>query len=187
MISDDDMRMLDLATKEFGRVLGVPGALGPQPSRCAGWSTRAVADHVLGGAIRYTHYFTGGDPEEAAWTRTADHIGDDAGAAHRRLSDALRGAFAAHRDDGIVLHHPVRDVDAPTLLVMRVQELVLHSWDIASVADPAVELHPELCEFLLDRGEPVRVMLRSAGALGDAADPSGDGPTARVLAEWGRA
>lgn len=186
MISDDDMRMLDRATESFGRILSRPGAIGPRPSRCAEWSTREVANHVLGGAIRYAHYFSGGDPAEIAWSRTADHLGDDAPAAHRELASALRDQLDRHRDDGIVLHHPIQDVDATTLLVLRVQELVLHGWDIASAAEPSVELDPQLCAFLLERGEPVRAMLREAGSLATPATPVDDSPTARVLAACGR-
>ncbi|MCL2534572.1 MAG: maleylpyruvate isomerase family mycothiol-dependent enzyme [Nocardiaceae bacterium] len=186
MISDNDLQKLDLATEAFERVLCGDHAIGTQPSRCPGWSTRDVANHVLGGAIRYTQYFSDDDQAVIAWTRTADHVGTDPVGAHRKLSDALRREFVDHRDDDIVLHHPIQDVDAATLLVMRVQELVLHSWDIASVTEPDTELDPSLCRFLLDRGEPVRTMLRAAGALGSASAPSGDGLTAQLLAEWGR-
>jgi uncharacterized protein (TIGR03086 family) len=186
MISEDDLQKLDLATDAFERVLSDEDLIGTQLSRCPGWSTRDVANHVLGGAIRYTHYFSGGDPAEIAWTRTADHVGRDPARAHRTLADALRREFVDHRDDGIVLHHPIQDVDAPTLLVMRVQELVLHSWDIASVAEPDIELDPSLCRFLLDRGETVRTILRTAGALGHATTPVSGRLTAEVLAEWGR-
>ncbi|WP_068159510.1 maleylpyruvate isomerase N-terminal domain-containing protein [Rhodococcus phenolicus] len=188
MITDDDLQMLDLATRTFGDILGAEGALGDRASRCDGWSTRDVANHVLGGAVRYAHYFTGGDPSEVAWTRTADLVGDDAVEAHRRLTDALRREFVEHRDDDeLVLHHPIRDVDVSTLLVLRVQELLLHGWDIASVADPDVELDPRLCRFVLDRGEPVRAMLRGHGVLGEETAPGRDGSTAAVLAAWGRA
>lgn len=186
MISDGDLEKLDLATETFEGVLRGEDAIGPQPSRCPGWSTRDVANHVLGGAIRYAHYFSGVDPAEIAWSRTADHVGDDPAGAHRKLADALRREFVDHRDDGIVLHHPLQDVGAPTLLVMRVQELVFHGWDIASVAEPGIELDPSLCRFLLDGGETVRTMLRTHGVLGHGTTPAGGGLTAKVLAEWGR-
>jgi len=187
MITDEDLRMLDHATATFEQILTTDGALGDLPSRCAGWSTRDVANHVLGGAIRYTHYFTGGSGDDVAWTRTADHAGDDAVAVHRTLCAALRDEFVAHRDDAdLALHHPIRDVDVVTLLVLRVQELVLHGWDIASVTAPGTELDPDLCRYLLDRGAPVRAMLRDGGKLGAALTPDGDGPAAAVLAEWGR-
>lgn len=186
MISDDDLGMLDLATEEFERALRGDGAIGSAPSRCEGWSTREVANHVLGGAVRYTLYFSGADPVKIAESRTADHLGDDAVESHRTLSAALRKEFVEHRDDGIVLPHLIADVDAPTLLVMRVQELVLHSWDIVSVFEPDMPLDPALCRFLLDRGSEVRAMLRSHGALGPVSTSADTTLTARVLAEWGR-
>lgn len=186
MISDDDLQRLDLATDVFGQLLSEQHLIGSQPSRCEGWSTRDVANHVLGGSIRYAHYFTVGDPAEVAWSRTADHAGDDPSSAHHELAAALRREFVRHRDDRIVLHHPLEDVDASTLLVMRVQELVLHGWDIASVIDPDVEMDPGLCRFLLDRGESVRAMLREHGAIGPETKPAGAWLTSQVLAAWGR-
>ncbi|WP_137724179.1 maleylpyruvate isomerase family mycothiol-dependent enzyme [Prescottella subtropica] len=186
MITDDDLQYLDDATTLFETVLGGGTLDEARPSRCPGWSTRDVANHVLGGAIRYAHYFSGADPAEVFWTRTAEIAGDDPIGTHRRLAAVLRGEFDAHRDDGIVLPHPIQAVDAPTLLVMRVQELALHTWDIAAATDPDVVLDPSLCRFLLDRGEPVRTILRSADALGPATTPVGDGLTAQVLAAWGR-
>lgn len=186
MITDDDLRKLDLATNGFERILRADGVIGTTPSRCPGWSTRDVANHVLGGAVRYTQYFWGPDPARIAWSRTADHLGNDPVGAHRTLAEALRLEFVEHRDDGIVLQHPLGDVDAHTLLVMRVQELVLHQWDIASAFEPDTELDPALCRFLLDRGGEVRTMLRSNGALGPVTAAPGEGLTARVLAEWGR-
>lgn len=186
MISDDDLQQLDRASDVFGGVLSEDGLVGPQESRCEGWSTRDVANHILGGAIRYTNYFPGGDPSKIVWSRTAEHLGDDARKSHDDLAQALRREFVLHRDDGIILHHPVQDVDAPTLLVMRVQELVLHAWDIASIADPAVEIDPELGRFLLDRGGPVRTILRGPGALGPETDSRDTSITEQVLAAWGR-
>ncbi|MFD4369488.1 maleylpyruvate isomerase family mycothiol-dependent enzyme [Rhodococcus sp. NPDC058521] len=186
MISDDDLQLLDCATGVFGQLLSAERLIGSQPSRCPGWSTHDVANHVLGGAIRYTNYFPDGDPSKIVWSRTAEHLGDDPRKSHDDLAQALRREFVRHRDDGIILHHPVQDVDAPTLLVMRVQELVIHAWDIASITDPAVEIEPALGRFLLDRGEPVRTILRAPGALGPETDPSGTGLTERVLAAWGR-
>ncbi|WP_305091445.1 maleylpyruvate isomerase family mycothiol-dependent enzyme [Prescottella sp. R16] len=186
MITDDDLQHLDAATTLFETVLGRDNLDGARPSLCPGWSTRDVVNHVLGGAIRYAHYFTGADPAEIAWTRTAEIAGDDPIGTHRRLAAVLRGEFDAHRDDGIVLPHPIRAVDAPTLLVMRVQELVLHTWDIAAATDPDVVLEASLCRFLLDRGEPVRTILRSADALDPATTPADDSLTAQVLAAWGR-
>ncbi|QDQ96175.1 maleylpyruvate isomerase N-terminal domain-containing protein [Tomitella fengzijianii] len=189
-VTDADLRLLSRATDGFGAVLARTDLTGDDASRCAGWTFRDVANHVLGGAIRYEHYFAGGDPAEVAWSRTHDHAGDDAAAAHRRLSAALDARIVGHRDSAITLHHPLADIDVPTLLVLRVQELVLHGWDIASVAAPAVAIDPELGAFLLERGAPVRALLRDHGALGPASDAgtsdAGDSLTARVLAAWGR-
>ncbi|WP_182358775.1 maleylpyruvate isomerase N-terminal domain-containing protein [Tomitella gaofuii] len=186
-ITDADLRLLTRATDGFGAVLARTDLTGDDAGRCAGWTLRDVANHVLGGAIRYQHYFSGGDPAEVAWSRTADHAGGDAAAAHRRVSAMLNDRITEHRGSAITLHHPLADIDVPTLLVLRVQELVLHGWDIASVAAPSVTIDPALGVFLLERGASVRTLLRDHGALGPEHDPGAEADlTARVLAAWGR-
>lgn len=185
MISEDDLQKLDLATDAFERVLSDEDLIGTQLSRCPGWSTRDVANHVLGGAIRYTHYFSGGDPAEIAWTRTADHVAATRPGPIERLPThfAANSSTIATTASSCTIRSRT---STRQLLVMRVQELVLHSWDIASVAEPDIELDPSLCRFLLDRGETVRTILRTAGALGHATTPVSGRLTAEVLAEWGR-
>ncbi|WP_182347066.1 maleylpyruvate isomerase N-terminal domain-containing protein [Tomitella gaofuii] len=185
-ITDADLRLLTRATAGFGTVLARTDLTGDAVSRCTGWTLRDVANHVLGGAIRYEHYFSGGDPAEVAWSRTADHAGD-AAAAHHRVSETLNDRIAEHREGSVTLHHPLADIDVPTLLVLRVQELVLHGWDIASVDAPSVTIDPAIGAFLLKRGAPVRMLLRDHGALGPEHDPGAEADlTARVLAAWGR-
>jgi uncharacterized protein (TIGR03086 family) len=189
MVDAIDLGALDRATEIFLQELHLPDVADLDlPTACGDWAIKDVVNHVCGGALRYMHYLKGGMPEQISWTRTADHVGDDPRAAHANVSADLRRLFA-QPDAGLIrAHHPAQTISGDELLVMRVQELAVHAWDIASAMDATATIDNDLAIYILDRGARILRILREYGRYDtetEPVDPQAPAP-ARLLALTGR-
>jgi uncharacterized protein (TIGR03086 family) len=183
-----DLDTLDRATQAFSQVLGsLDVAAYDRRTACGDWTVKDIANHVCGGALRYAHYLRGAMPEEIAWTRTADNVGDDPQATHDNLSAKLRTLFAEPSAGSIRAHHPMQTVSGATLLRMRVTELTVHAWDIASALDATSTIDDNLAAYILHRGASILRVQREHGHFIDVgpADPHAPAP-ARLLSLTGR-
>ncbi|MGW6375754.1 TIGR03086 family metal-binding protein [Rhodococcus sp. NPDC055112] len=188
VLEPEDLDALDRATQSFSQVLGsLDAAELSRPTTCGDWTIKDVANHVCGGAVRYAHYLRGGMPEGAVWTRTADHVGDDPRVAHEHLSAELRTLFAQPDAGSIRAHHPMKTVSGGALLRMRVEELVVHAWDIESTLDAESSIDNALAVYILDRGAAILQTQREHGYFADV-EPAGRHAAApeRLLASTGR-
>jgi len=188
MLDSTDLDTLDRATQSFSKVLGsLDSAAFDRQTACGDWTVKDVANHVCGGALRYAHYLRGGVPEEIAWTRTANNVGNDPRAAHDNLSAELRTLFAQPDAGSILAHHPMQTVSGGALLRMRVAELAVHAWDIASSLDATSTIDNDLAVYTLDRAAAILQVQREHGYFAgvEPADPHAPAP-ARLLALTGR-
>lgn len=188
MVVTTDLATLDRATQLFSQVLA---SLRPEdldrPTACGEWTIRDIANHVCGGAMRYAHYMRGGTADEVAWTRAADHVGDRPRAVHEQGSAELRRLFAQPGAGSIRAHHQLQTVSGSELLYMRVEELAVHAWDIASTLDPTATIDPTLAAYVLDRGNSIIQMQRNHGYFAEVAPADTDAPAAvQLLALTGR-
>ncbi|WP_157864244.1 TIGR03086 family metal-binding protein [Mycolicibacter heraklionensis] len=188
MLDSTDLDMLDRATQSFSQVLeSLDTNVLDRPSRCGVWTVKDVANHVCGGALRYAHYLRGGLPDEIAWTRTADNVGNDPRAAHDNLSAELRTLFAQPETGSIRAHHPMQTVSGTVLLRMRVVELAVHAWDIASTLDARSTIDNDLATYILDRATSILQTQRGHGYFADVEPSSPEAPApTRLLALTGR-
>lgn len=188
VLDSTDLDTLDRATQSFSQVLGsLDAEVLDRPTACGDWTVKDVANHVCGGALRYAHYLRGGMPEEIAWTRTADNVGDDPRAAHDNLSAELRTLFAQPGAGSIRAHHPMQTISGGELLRMRVAELAVHAWDIASTLDATSTIDNDLAAYILDRGASILQAQREHGYFADVERAHPDAPApARLLALTGR-
>ncbi|MGH3629478.1 MAG: TIGR03086 family metal-binding protein [Sciscionella sp.] len=188
LLDSTDLDMLDRATRSFSQVLEpLDVTTLDRPTACGDWTVKDVANHVCGGALRYAHYLRGGMPEEIAWTRTADNVGNDPRAAHDNLSAELRTLFAQPAAGSIRAHHPMQTVSGGALLRMRAVELAVHGWDIASTLDATSTIDNDLAVYLLDRAASILRAQRERGYFADV-EPAGQHATAsaQLLALSGR-
>lgn len=118
------------------------------PSPCEGWTVRDVAQHVVGGAVRYRLLLEGFGEEAIAPTRAQDQLGDDPAGSDAAKSAALM-AVARSADLTALVQHPAGVRSGRELLNLRVVECVVHAWDIAAGSAQALDLEPELCAFAL--------------------------------------
>ena len=75
-----------------------------------------------------------------------------------------------------VVDHPLGPLTAERLLTMRVFDIALHSWDLATAIGCSGDLDPALADFVLD------IVLNEAPGMGFGIEPCGDvGPGAIAM------
>lgn len=187
-LDSTDLDALDRATQSFSQVLrSLDTDVLDLHTACGDWTVKDVANHVCGGALRYAHYLRGGTPEEIAWTRAADNVGDDPCAAHDNVSAELRTLFAQPGAGSIRAHHHMQVVSGGVLLRMRVIELAVHAWDIASALDDTSTIDNDIAAYILDRAPSILRAQRERGYFADVEPASPGAPApARLLALTGR-
>ena len=183
-LTRDDLAVLDRATELFAAALAAP--LDGDCEACPGWSRRDVANHVLGGGLRYAAYFPGLPESEIGWTRTADHAGDKPVPALYRTAGGLRKELARARDADALVRHRLAEIPVRDLLALRVFELLVHAHDL----DPATwesEGAEELAAWTVAHARDVVELMRTFAVVADARPvPIGADARTRLLALSGR-
>ena len=116
------------------------------PTPCTDWNVRQLLNHLVGGNKMFTARVTGGGEVD----RSADHVGSDHVASFRTSVADLRSAFAADGALDGVYQGPFGEAPGHTLLRMRVNEFMVHSWDLARATGQSTDLDPELAAECLE-------------------------------------
>ena len=185
-----------LESRRLGQYLrGLPEGAWEQPSACQRWAIGDVVAHLVGGAQMYSeHIFRGlqgdaaapegfpppgaSDPEvlgslnahRAIFRRTG--LGDQLLTAFQTSDDQLNQLMAGLSlpDWGKPCYHPIGILPVRTFVSLRMFELALHGWDVASRLEPDAGLSADCCPMLLElvssagRGMVVQI------AVGNASD-----------------
>src|SRR5699024_1909610 len=125
----EHLDVLDSATGLFARALADP--LECDVAACPGWSRRELANHVLGGGLRYAAYFSRLPESEFDWTRTTDHAGGRPVPALYRTAAGLRKEFVRAPGADAIVRHRLAEMPVRDLLALRVIELVVHAHDLS--------------------------------------------------------
>jgi uncharacterized protein (TIGR03086 family) len=186
--SRDPVELLVVANDEFARRLRL---VGPDDWRratpCSEWDVRALVNHVVGANVRYQLLLHGAPSEQVESMRTVDHLGDDALASFVATAD---GVVACIQEDGAlerIGHHATGDRTGRELLSMRILDIAVHGWDLASAIGADETLDDDAVAFLLaytadlDLGPQQR-----AFALADADVARNASPQDQLLHRLGR-
>ncbi|HEV8063670.1 MAG TPA: maleylpyruvate isomerase family mycothiol-dependent enzyme, partial [Acidimicrobiales bacterium] len=145
-----------------GLAAGLDAVGAQQPSKCSEWSIAQVYSHLGSGAEIFGLFLEagleGGEPPDRdefpkiwdRWNRrspeeqTADGV-----AADEAFLGRLDGAGAEALD---ALHLDIfgMEVDAATLLRMRLGEHAVHTWDVANALDPSATVAADAVDLLVD-------------------------------------
>lgn len=153
------------------------------PTPCADWSVRQLLNHVVSGTALFHSLATGGGPVD----RTADHLGNDPAAAFRTTVASLREVFAA--DGGLtrMVNSPFGEQPAAVLLEMRINEMMLHGWDVATATGQPTDLDPDVAEHCLESFRALRASGRGATMFADPTEaPAGASAVEQLAALAGR-
>jgi uncharacterized protein (TIGR03083 family) len=144
------------------RLRDLVGSFGPDERRAQAypseWTVAEVIAHLGSGAeiaiLRIDEAFGGppGDPEPIwnAWNaKDPDAKAADALGADRALIDRLHGLTAEERDAFTMSMGPM-NLDFQTFARLRLNEHVLHSWDVAVTFEPAAALADDAVPLILE-------------------------------------
>lgn len=141
------------------------------PTKCEGWTVRDLVAHMVGGARSAAVALRGGSREEAIAAGAGDVLGDDPRAAFAASVEDHIAAWESVRDTEMIVHHPAADMPASRIIMFRVGDYLLHTWDLGAGLGRSVTLDREVCEYVYSNLEPMAPMLGSIGMFGEG--PSG--------------
>src|SRR6266536_237914 len=115
------------------------------PSPCDGWTVRQVVNHLVTGSLAFTSMVAGGPPPD----RTRDHLGDDPLGAFESSTAEVRAAFQGEGALERIFPAPFGEGPGTRLVAMRVNEMMVHGWDVARATGQSTDLDPEVAEVCL--------------------------------------
>jgi uncharacterized protein (TIGR03086 family) len=183
MTNDPLARFDRAAAAADSAIAGVGPDQWDAPTPCTEWNLRQLLNHLVGGTKAFLSMQTGGAPVD----RTADHVGDDPLASFRAAVAELRAAFG---EDGALektVNTPFGEGPAAILVNMRVNEMMVHGWDVAKASGQSTDLDPELAAQCMEDFRRLRATGRGAGMFADAQEaPAGATAADQLAAVAGR-
>ena len=156
------------------------------PTPCTEWDVRDLVHHIAWSNLWVTPLCDGRDLAEVAPTLEGDVLGDDpVGATVRSLDEASAGFERAGNDTLVQLSRG----PSPSSIYCaeRMNDLTVHSWDLARAIGVDVALDEECMRAGMDYHRPYEADGRPAGMFGPLVEVPGDADLqTRYLAFFGR-
>jgi uncharacterized protein (TIGR03086 family) len=156
-----------------------------RPTPCSEWDVRDLLHHIAWSNLWVAPLVDGKDLAEVAPTLEGDVLGDDPVGVTLRSIDEASDGFQRAGDRIVQLSRG--PTPATVYCFERMNDLVVHHWDLARAIGVEATLDPECMEVALERFRPHEARLRAAGELGPDVEvaPDADLQT-RYLAFFGR-
>lgn len=106
------------------------------PTPCPEWNARTLVRHLVGGHLYFAAVLTEAPAPDFADLR----LGDDPAETFRDTGPRLEAAFADDRVYDRTYPHPLRAMTGLELLHLRVGEIVVHGWDLATATAQSTSL-----------------------------------------------
>jgi uncharacterized protein (TIGR03086 family) len=174
----DLLPALDAATEQFRRHLSLVGDdAWTAATPCTDWDVQYLVAHVVGGNRFASLVLAGRTADEAlAAVMASPQLGADPLGAFVETSAEQRELFNEPGALDRLVDHPLGELTAARFLTMRVFDIALHSWDLATAIGCDGELDPALAELVLD------IVLNEAPGMGFGIEPCGAvGPDATAM------
>jgi len=172
-MTDDLTRLFRTAAADADRVIAgvTPDQFGAA-TPCDGWSVHDLLNHVVGGNKFFLARATG----TPGPSREEDFIGDDPLGAFRASVAELADAFDQDGFLARTVSTPFGEGPGAVLVTMRINEYLLHSWDLAVATGQHRDFDPEVVAAAEKtmRGRPIP---RGGGLFGEE-QPAPEGASA---------
>jgi uncharacterized protein (TIGR03086 family) len=140
------------------------------PTPCAEWNVRGLAEHLVGGSRMSTTLLNGGSSDEAKACFVGNVLSEDPAVDFAAAAEIeVRTISAANLDT--LVNHPAMQMPAAQLLNFRISDYLVHSWDLARGLGVDDSLNPVLVEHVWESIQPMAPMIPHVGVFG--AGPSG--------------
>lgn len=115
-----------------------------RPTACSEWNVREVANHLAYGALKAAAWVVGrAEPAEE------DHLDVDPRSRFEVTAKEIRVVFGEPGFLERTVETPLGSLPGTMLVASRVNELLVHGWDIADATCQSTDLEPELAEQAL--------------------------------------
>jgi uncharacterized protein (TIGR03086 family) len=159
-----------------------------RPTPCDEWSVRDLVNHVVGGNFRYVMILAGEPAEAIPRTRDKDWLGSDPLGSFDDGFARVTESFSAPGILGAAVRHPKSGlITAAQLRLLRVNELTVHTWDLARAIDSDDRLDERVVSWVLEGLAPLRstLGLSEPGRADDLPTASPQGSLLRLLGRAG--
>lgn len=140
-----DLDDVDRATAAVAAIIDRVGAGEMErPTACSDWNVRQVVNHLAHGALKAAAWMTGRpEPDDE------DHLGADARGGFDATAKEVRNLFGAPGFLERTVDTPLGTLRGAMLVASRVNELLVHGWDIADATGQSTDIEPDLAEQAL--------------------------------------
>jgi uncharacterized protein (TIGR03086 family) len=114
-------------------------------SPCAGWTVRSVLNHIVVGNLTVAAITAGKRHPD----RSVDRLGRDPRAAFAKSITDTRAVLSEPDLFERTVTTPVGEAPGVLLVHMRVAELVVHGWDLATATGQSTDIDPDLAEHVM--------------------------------------
>lgn len=174
------VELLRTAIDGFSRELAAtPDSDFGKPTKCEGWDVTALLRHIVGGAVAASMALRGATREENARFFTNYEFGSDMRADYASAAVDHVKAFSELGDLSTVVQHPMMDMPAGQMLMFRIVDFALHTWDLAAGLGRTVAIDNGVLEYCWNSLSPMAAGLGRTGMFG--AGPSGNVPESADL------
>lgn len=167
------------------RVAAVPAAAWSDPTPCADWSVRELVNHVTYENRWAPPLFDGHTVADVGDRFEGDLLGDDPVKAAQDAADASVAAADARLPAGGTVALSFGDTPVEEYVAQLAADHLVHAWDLAAATGGDRRFDPELVAGVAAWFDGMEELYRSAGAIGAAAEPTGD-PQDDLIARFGR-
>jgi uncharacterized protein (TIGR03086 family) len=174
------------ATALHDLIGGVRADQWDDPTPCAKWTVRDLANHLVGGGTMFAASFRG-EAVEMDESAMPDLLGDDAAGAWDRVVADFAAAVSAPgaMDREVVL--PFATLPAQAALDIAQFDLLVHAWDLARATGQSFDPPDDVVAAGRQVAEAIVDGIRDGDTFTDAVDaPPGASPMDQLAAYCGR-